>query len=102
MSEICSKCGLPKEICACENIAKESQRIKVYIVKKKFNKINTIIEGLDSRDIDIKKLAKRLKSEFACGGTSKQGNIELQGDHKAKVKSILIKMGYPQETIDVV
>ena len=101
MSEICVKCGLPKELCVCETIAKESQKITVKLVKKKFNKVSTIIEGIDEKEINLKDLAKRLKSQFACGGTAKEGRIELQGDHKQKVKEILIQSGFAPETIEV-
>ena len=101
MSEICPKCGLPKELCVCETIAKESQIIKVYGIKKKFGKKYTVIEGIDSKEIDLKDLTKKLKTKFACGGTAKEGKIELQGDHKQNVKANLIQMGFPQETIDV-
>jgi len=101
MSEICPKCGLPKELCVCETIAKESQRIKVYAISKKFGKKYTVIEGIDSKEIDLKDLTKKLKTRFACGGTAKEGKIELQGDHKQKVKENLIQMGFSQETIDV-
>ena len=88
MGEICPKCGLVKELCVCETIAKESQTIKVFLEKKKFKKFSTMIEGIDQKEIDIKDLAKRLKSQFACGGTAKDGKIELQGDHRNKVKGI--------------
>jgi translation initiation factor 1 len=101
MSEICSRCGLPKELCVCETIAKESQRITVGIIKKKFGKISTVVEGIDGKEINIKEVAKKLKSSFACGGTSKNGVIELQGDHRQKVKEELIKFGFAQDTIDV-
>src|SRR3989338_6072322 len=100
MSEICTTCGLPKELCVCETIAKESQKIIVALVKKKFNKISTIIEGIDDKEIDLKDLATKLKSKFACGGTAKEGRIELQGDHKNKVKEVLIQSGFAPETID--
>ena len=50
MSEICTKCGLPKELCVCETIAKESQKIIVKLVKKKFNKISTVVEGIDEKE----------------------------------------------------
>ena len=101
MSEICSKCGLPKELCVCEAIAKEDQRIKVYVIAKKFKKNYTIIEGINEKDIDMKGLAKKLKTKLACGGTTKDGKIELQGDHKQKVKEILIESGFAKETIDI-
>jgi translation initiation factor 1 len=84
----------------CEAIAKESQRINVYLDKKKFGKVYTVIEGIDSKEIDMKELTKKLKSKFACGGTAKEGKIELQGDHKQKVKDVLIEAGFSPETID--
>ena len=100
MSEICSKCGLPKELCVCETIAKESQKIKVYAEKRKFRKVYTIIEGIDEKQIDIKDLLKKLKNKFACGGTAKDGMVELQGDHTRQVKQTLIGMGYAPESIE--
>ncbi|MBI2129411.1 translation initiation factor [Candidatus Woesearchaeota archaeon] len=101
MSEICSKCGLPKELCVCETIAKETQKIIVALEKKKFNKVYTVIEGVDSKEIDMKELIKNLKSKFACGGTIKSGKVELQGDHKHKVKEELVRLGFAPETIEV-
>jgi translation initiation factor 1 len=101
MSEICSKCGLPKELCVCETIAKEDQRIKVYLIAKKFNKNYTVIEGINEKDIDMKSLAKKLKSTLACGGTIKDGRIELQGEHRQKAKEILIESGFSKDTIDI-
>lgn len=101
MSEVCPKCGLVEELCVCETIAKESQLIKVFLERKKFKKFYTIIEGIDEKEIDLKDLAKKLKEQFACGGTAKDGRIELQGDHKSKVKNVLIKMGFSQESIEV-
>ena len=101
MSEICSKCGLPKELCVCESIAKESQRISVYIEKKKFGKVYTVIEGIDEKEIDVKGLTKKLKNKFACGGTAKKGRIELQGDHKQKVRDVLTETGFSPDTLDI-
>jgi translation initiation factor 1 len=101
MSEICQKCGLPPELCVCETIAKEAQKIYIKTVKRRYGKISTTVEGIDAKDIDIKDLAKKLKSELACGGTVKDNIIELQGDHKKKAKGILIRLGFPEEQINV-
>lgn len=101
MSEICPLCGLVKELCVCESIAKESQKIMVYIERKKFNKNYTIIEGIDSKEIDLKDLAKRLKSMLACGGTIKGGKIELQGEHKQRTKKILVDYGFAPGSIEL-
>lgn len=99
MSEICEKCGLPKDICACDVIAKEDQKILVKEVERRYGKIVTIIEGLDQKSIDIKDLARQLKQKLACGGTFKEGRIELQGRHRSRVKDELVKLGFSPETI---
>ena len=92
--------GLPKELDIWENIAKGEQRIKVTISKRKFGKLITVIHGINSKDIDLKDIAKKLKSKLACGGTVKGETIELQGDHRDRVKQELVKMGFAKETIE--
>ena len=100
MSEICSTCGLPQELCVCETIAKESQRIVISTMKRKFGKTYTIVTGIDSKQIDIKETTKKLKNKLACGGTAKGSTIELQGEHRQKVREFLIELGFAPETID--
>ncbi len=97
--DICPKCGLPLEACVCKEIAKTEQKIKIETDKRRYGKITTIVSGL-SKDIDIKDIAKKLKSELACGGTVKNRTIELQGDHRKNIKPALIKLGFPEETIE--
>ena len=101
MSEICPVCGLPKELCVCGTIAKENLEIEVKVEKRKFGKIYTVISGLNSKNLDIKDLAKTLKKKLACGGTYTKDTIELQGDHKHKVREILIEQGFSPESIKV-
>ena len=85
----------------CETIAKESQQITIGLDKKKFGKTYTIISGIEGKEIDLKDLTKKLKSQFACGGTAKDGQIELQGDHKDKARKVLLDLGFAPETIVV-
>lgn len=99
MPEICPICGLPKELCVCEEIAKQEQQIKIYTSRRRFGKLMTVIKGINSSDIELTELCKILKSKCACGGTVKKGTIELQGHHIKKVKDILISMGYSKERI---
>jgi len=96
--EICPKCGLPQQACVCEQIVKSSQKIKITTDKKKFGKIVTIVVGFES-GMDVKKIAKALKNELACGGTFKNNVVELQGDHRKKIKPILIKLGFGEDSI---
>jgi translation initiation factor 1 len=99
---VCKTCGLPEELCACSDIAKEIQTsIKVYVEKRKWGKNVTCVEGLNEKEIDLPRLAKKLKSKIATGGTAKDGKIELQGNHLYAVKDILIKEGFSEDQIDV-
>jgi translation initiation factor 1 len=97
--EICPKCGLPKQACVCEEIAKSEQKIRIETVKKRYGKVSTLVKGLGN-DIDIKAIAKSLKNELACGGTVKDNTIELQGEHKKKTREILLKLGFSEEQIE--
>jgi len=101
MSEVCQDCGLPKDLCVCETIAKEQQKIEVSTEKRKFGKIYTLIKGLDKGGLDLEDLTKKLKAKFACGGTVKNGRIELQGDHKNRARQVLLGLGFPEEAIEI-
>ena len=97
MAEICSVCGLPKELCMCEEIAREQQTVKISTDSRRYGKVVTIVNGIDSNDIDIDDLARKLKTRCAAGGTAKDGKIELQGEHKKKVQQALEEMGFKTE-----
>ncbi len=99
MSDICPKCGLPKEICVCEEIAREQQNITIAVDKRRYGKTMTVVDGLNPHDLDMNTLVSNLKSICACGGTIKEGRIELQGDHRTKVKDALEKLGFTVEMI---
>ena len=95
---MCPKCGLPKQACVCEEIAKSEQRIKIELVKRRFGKYITLVTGL-GEGVNIKEIAKALKNELACGGTVKNNAIELQGNHERRIKPALIKLGFPENSI---
>ncbi len=99
--ELSSLCGgLPPEL--CEQLTMEQQVIKIKLEKRRYGREVTIIDGLNEKEINLKKLASELKSRLATGGTYKNGRIELQGDHRHRVKEILIEMGFPEENIIIV
>lgn len=100
MPEIDPITGLPKELGAWDNIAKESQKIKIKIIKKKFGKKYTVITGINQHEVNIKDVAKKLKTKFACGGTAKDGMIELQGNHSRDLRKELITIGFAPDSIE--
>ncbi|MEM4272132.1 MAG: stress response translation initiation inhibitor YciH [Candidatus Bilamarchaeaceae archaeon] len=100
MAEICGKCGMIRDLCVCEALDKEEVRkIRVYTTKAKFKKLVTVVEGIDKGR--AAEAATELKRALACGGSTKEGAVVLQGDHKKKIKEILVRMGYPGESIEV-
>lgn len=101
MGNSCKTCGLPLELCACSDIAREeTTSIRVYIEKRKWGREVTVIDGL-SKDIDLRSLSKRLKKSLATGGTTKDGRIELQGNFLQMIAPILIDEGFPETSIEL-
>ena len=96
---ICSKCGLPEELCACEGMSKGGQRIKIRFDRRKYRKTVTVIDGFEHAN--LQNMAKDLKQRLACGGTVKGDKIELQGDHRQKIVSALVEMGFSESMIDI-
>jgi len=56
---------------------------------------------MDDKNSNLQSVAQKLKTICACGGTHKNGQIMLQGDHRDRVKEFLIKAGYPEENIEL-
>lgn len=100
MLDVCNQCGLPQDLCVCETIAREQQKITVSIESRKFGKKYTVIDGM-GKEANMEEILKKLKMKFACGGTAKSNRIELQGDHKSRMKKALAELGFPEETIEI-
>ena len=90
--------GLPTDASTFDEIAKSEQKIIVSTVSRRYGKITTLVSGFDT-NFDIKGTAKHLKEKLACGGTVKDGVIELQGNHKKQVKQILTGLGFSEDSI---
>ncbi|MDN2668007.1 stress response translation initiation inhibitor YciH [Vibrio sp. 14N.309.X.WAT.E.F5] len=54
----------------------------------------SVVTGLDLDDAPLKLMAAELKKVCGCGGSVKDGNIEIQGDARDKIKAHLEKKGF--------
>lgn len=62
--------------------------------KGRGGKIVTIVKNLILTENDLKELSKKLKQTCGTGGTIKDATIEIQGDHREKIGSVLQSLGY--------
>ena len=99
--EVCSRCGLPTDLCVCQELEKEDVRIVVRLEMRRFRKPTTIIEGIGSKTTDVTEIAKKLKNTLACGGSGKGKLVILQGDHRSVLKSHLVNLGFNESSIEV-
>lgn len=78
-----------------ETLPKEKQTLRVLLDKnKRKGKELTIIKGFVGRAVDLDALHKELKKKIAVGGSAKDGEIILQGNHLSKLVELLRSMGY--------
>ena len=91
--------GLPNQADAFEEIAKSDQHINVTRETRRYGKIATLVSGFDE-GVDLKDVARKLKEGLACGGTIRNRIIELQGNHQKKVKPILVKVGFQEDSVE--
>lgn len=78
-----------------ETLKKEQQKLRVSIEKKgRKGKTVTLITGFIGTTDDMKSLEKQLKTKCGTGGSSKDGEIIIQGEAKEKIIDILKKEGY--------
>ena len=83
-----------------KEIEKEEAAIVITKDIRKYRKPVTMISGLQDRK-DLKDITKQLKTKIGTGGTFKEGQIILQGDHRETAKSLLTQMGFKEEAIEV-
>ncbi len=62
--------------------------------KGRKGKTATIIEGFSCSDEEVADIAARLKTRLGTGGSSRGGEILLQGDRVGEVRTLLAGMGY--------
>jgi translation initiation factor 1 len=78
----------------------EEKNIVISKEIKKFNKLTTVIRGMDDSE-NIMSISKELKTKLGTGGTIKDGRIILQGDHREAVKKLLVERGFKQKLIEI-
>ena len=96
---ICPACAKPDSECSCENKRSIPSpgdgiiRIRREIKGRK-GKTATIVYGFQLDDKEMKEIAAQLKRACGTGGSVKDGEIVIQGDHRGILKTELSNRGY--------
>lgn len=77
-----------------DTLTPQNQNLEVWIDKHRAGKIAIIIKGFIGKNQDLKDLGKKLKVNCGVGGTTKNGEIIIQGNVRDKIMEILKKDGY--------
>ncbi|MDN4164982.1 translation initiation factor [Cytophagales bacterium LB-30] len=78
---------------APETLAPNQQDLRVWR-ENRGGKTTTVVKGFIGFDVDLADLGKMLKNKCGVGGSAKEGEILIQGDHRDKVLELLVKAGY--------
>ncbi len=91
----CLKCGEAPCVCAPVEVPPNKQTARIeHDRKRRRGKVVTVISGLVLSESKLTELAKTLKNRCGAGGTVKDSEIEIQGEHRDKIAQWLQEMGY--------
>jgi len=78
-----------------ETLPPKEQDLRVWIDRKqRKGKEATLVTGFVGSSDDLKELTRALKSKIGVGGSAKNGEILIQGNHRDKVYDLLVADGY--------
>ncbi len=95
----CSKCGWPVRNCRCSTSGDQpvpdriTARLRIEKARRR-GKTVTVIESLPRNKAFLKDLAGELKKACATGGKIIEDRIEIQGDHREKLRELLKAKGW--------
>ncbi len=67
--------------------------------RRKWGRVVTVITFVGNFDVNLNNILTKAKKKCASGGTVRDNKVELQGDHRFKLKKFLIDLGFPEENI---
>ena len=76
------------------NLAPKEQHLRLHLKRLPGNRITTIVKGFIGNDKTLKDLSKMLKKSCGVGGSVKNQQILIQGNHREKILKLLLERGF--------
>ncbi len=77
-----------------DTLPKEEQQLRVWLKRLGGGRLLTVVKEFVGADDELLSLGKVLKMKCSSGGTVKNGDILIQGDHRDKIVNLLNEKGY--------
>jgi translation initiation factor 1 len=98
----CDRCGLVESECRCPplppaepaRLAPSKQTARLVVEKRPGKRTMTVIRGLAVADNDLPALLAKLKAACGAGGTVVEDQLEIQGQHVERARTVLSGLGY--------
>jgi translation initiation factor 1 len=98
---VCERCGRLETDCDClpvpapkNLIPAGKQTARLSVEKRRKGKVVTLIQGLPAIGNELPSLLARFKSACGAGGTLDGETLEIQGDHRDRLRELLEAAGY--------
>ena len=96
---VCPKCGWPADDCRCSKAGEEKVPAKLACVlrvekKGRGGKTVTVVANLPRNAAFLASLAAELKRACGTGGSAQEDTVEVQGDHRERLRPLLAAKGW--------
>lgn len=92
-------CSMPRELCVCGSLIQDELQISIFNDRRKWGKVVTVMAFDGNSNVDLQDFLKKAKRKVASGGTVRGNEVELMGDHRFRLKKLLMDEGVPEENI---